>query len=59
MCNPIGLPRPIRDALVSWNHGTAYELPSHHSYSAGPGKGLFERTYDLGARPAPNPSQDS
>ena len=46
---PSGLPRAIRDALVSWNHSTVYELPSHHSYSAGPGKGLFEKTYDLGA----------
>ena len=43
-----GLPRPIRDALVSWNHGTEYELPSWQSYSSGGGKGLFEKTYDLG-----------
>ena len=44
-----GLPRAIRDALVSWNHTTEYELPSHQSYSVGAGKGLFEKTYDLGA----------
>ena len=43
-----GLPRPIRDALVSWNHGTVYELPHWQSYSSGGGKGLFEKTYDLG-----------
>jgi hypothetical protein len=44
-----GLPRPIRDALVSWNHSTEYELPSWQSYASGGGKGHFEKTYNLGA----------
>ena len=48
-----GLPRPIRDALVSWNHGTEFELPSWQHYAAGGGKGLFEKTYDLGALMGP------
>lgn len=43
------LPRDIRDALVSWNHATDYELPSYSTYAGGKGTGLFEKTYDLGA----------
>jgi len=44
------LPRDVRDALVSWNHATDYDLPSYSTYSGGKGTGLFEKTYDLGAR---------
>ena len=39
----------MRDALVSWNHATIYELPSYSTYASGGGSGLFEKTYDLGA----------
>ena len=43
------LPREVRQALVSWNHATDYELPSYSTYAGGKGSGLFEKTYDLGA----------
>ena len=43
------LPREVRQALVSWNHATDYELPSYSTYAGGKGTGLFEKTYDLGA----------
>ena len=43
------LPRDVRDALVSWNHATDYELPAYSTYAGGKGSGLFEKTYDLGA----------
>lgn len=36
----LGLPRPIRDALVSWSHGKMYKLPSHVSCSAFNNKGI-------------------
>ena len=39
----------MRDALVSWNHATDYELPAYSTYAGGKGSGLFEKTYDLGA----------
>ena len=45
------LPRDVRDALVSWNHATDYELPAYSVYAGG--SRLFEKTYDLGA-----PSKD-
>ena len=35
---------------MSWNHAMEYELPHWNSYCSGGGKGLFEKTYDLGAR---------
>lgn len=41
----------MRDALVSWNHATVFELPSYSMYGGGGGSGLFEKTYDLGASP--------
>lgn len=43
------LPRDVRDALVTWNHATDYELPAYSTYAGGKGSGLFEKTYDLGA----------
>lgn len=52
------LPREVRQALVSWNHATDYELPSYSTYAGGKGTGLFEKTYDLGAsaHPAVHPA---
>ena len=41
----------MRDALVSWNHATDYDLPAYSTYAGGKGKGLFEKTYDLGKLP--------
>lgn len=41
----------MRDALVSWNHATDYDLPAYSTYAGGKGKGLFEKTYDLGVLP--------
>ena len=46
------LPRDVRDALVSWNHATDYDLPAYSTYAGGKGKGLFEKTYDLGKLPS-------
>ena len=42
----------MRDALVSWNHATDYDLPAYSTYAGGKGKGLFEKTYDLGELPS-------
>jgi hypothetical protein len=43
-----GLPRDIREKLVSWNHTQEYETAGYQDYAARLGGGQYEKIWDLG-----------
>ena len=42
------MPRPVREALVCWEHGADYPLPKSKDWTAAGGGGGFVKTYKLG-----------
>ena len=42
------VPRPVREALVCWEHGADYPLPKSKDWTAAGGGSGFVKTYKLG-----------
>ena len=52
-CSGAALPRAVREALVSWEHGTEYPLPTFKEFLGAQGGGAgFSKTYALGGEHA-------